>query len=133
MHLLLSTVILVLALLDMVIGIGFFVNPSVAASDFGLAAQGAQGTSALRADFTAFFLLAGVFMAAGAWKRRGDWLLAPLFLFCVAFTGRAVDLIVEGSWDGFWLPMLVEMAHIVALGLGVMLWHATPRRTANLG
>ena len=129
MHIVLSTIILLLALLDMVIGIGFLVNPSIAAADFGLAAQGAQGTSALRADFTAFFLLAGVFMGLGAWRRRGDWLVAPLFLFCVAFTGRALDLVVNGPWDGFWVPMLVEMAHIVALGLGVMLWYAMPRRT----
>lgn len=133
MHLLLSTVIVVLALLDMVIGIGFFVNPSTAAGDFGLLPKGPQGTAALRADFTAFFLLAAVFMGAGAWKRRADWLVPPLFLFAVAFTGRAVDAIVNGPWEGFWLPMAVEMAHIVILGLAIRFWPGAPGRAPQAG
>ena len=46
MHLILSLIILVLAIIDMVIGIGFFVNPSDYGVQFGLEAPGAMGLSA---------------------------------------------------------------------------------------
>ncbi|OBX18778.1 hypothetical protein A9995_09400 [Erythrobacter sp. QSSC1-22B] len=127
MHLILSAIIVLLAIIDVIVGVGFFVNPAQAGSDFGLSTVGNAGTSALRADFTAFFFVAGLFMAWGAWRRRGELLLAPLALFVIAFTGRLINLLVEGSYDDWWIPMTVEMVHIVVLALAIRAWPA--RRT----
>lgn len=127
MHLVLSAIIALLAILDVIVGVGFLVNPAQAGGDFGLSAPGNAGTSALRADFTAFFLVAALFMGWGAWRRRGELLLAPLALFVIAFTGRLINLLVEGNYEGWWTPMAVEMAHIVVLALAIRAWPA--RRT----
>lgn len=130
MHLILSAIILVAAILDMVLGIGFFLNPVSAASDFGLAVASTHGSSTLRGDMTAFFLVAAVLMAWGAWKRRGDALLAPLLLFAVAFTGRLVNLAVYGLYDGWYLPMAVEAGHVAVMALAMRTWGFRTRQLA---
>lgn len=128
MHVILSAAMVLLAIIDLVIGVGFFVNPGRAAADFGVDPVGAMGLSALRADFTAFFVVTALFMAWGAWRRRGDLLLAPLALYGIAFTGRLVNLVTVGAYEGWWMPMGVEMAHIVILGLGIRAWPWWPLR-----
>ncbi|MBU2032242.1 MAG: hypothetical protein KKH37_00525 [Alphaproteobacteria bacterium] len=127
MHLVLSAIIALLAVLDVVVGFGFLVNPAQAGGEFGLSVLGNAGTSALRADFTAFFFVAALFMAWGAWRRRGELLLAPLALFTIAFTGRLINLLVEGAYEDWWIPMAVEMVHIVMLALAIRAWPS--RRT----
>ena len=128
MHLILSAIIVLLAIIDVVVGFGFLVNPAQSGSEFGLAVLGNAGTSALRADFTAFFFVAALFMAWGAWRRRGELLLAPLALFVIAFTGRLINLLVLGGYEDWWIPMTVEMVHIVVLALAIRAWPS--RRTA---
>lgn len=127
MHLVLSAIIALFALFNIIVGVGFLINPAQAGGDFGLSVLGNAGTSALRADFTAFFFVAALFMAWGAWRRRGELLLAPLALFAIAFTGRLIDLVALGEYDGWWIPMSVEMAHIVVLALAIRAWPARRR------
>lgn len=91
-----------------VIGLNFLYQPDQAATGFGLVADGVQGLSTLRADFTAFFLLSGACMVWGGWRRNGDLLLVPAALFGIAFVGRAINLVAEGPYEGFWQPMLIE-------------------------
>lgn len=127
MQLILRAVIIVLALIDMIVGVSFFLAPVGTMVNFGLVAEGAAGLSTARADFTAFFAVAALFMAWGAWRRRADALLAPLALFAVAFTGRLANLLIFGGYPGWREPMAVEMLHIVALGLAVRAWRWGPR------
>lgn len=115
MRLILTFLIVAAAIIDLVIGIGFFLNPVSAGSDFGLVPAGEQGRAMLRADMTAFFITAAIFMVWGAWKRRGDLLLVPIALFGVAFIGRGLSAVVDGTYEGWWLPMLVEAAHVIVL------------------
>ena len=130
MHFVLSAIIALLALLDLMLGVGFLVNPAASGADFGLSAgAAAEGLSAMRADFTAFFLVAAGFMAVGAWRRRGDVLTVPLALFGIAFTGRLINLLVVGSYEGWWLPMAVELGHVVVLGLAIRVWPWRRRRS----
>ncbi|SFO84533.1 hypothetical protein SAMN04488060_0238 [Qipengyuania nanhaisediminis] len=100
----------------------FFVDPALAGADFGLTASGAMGLSAMRGDFTAFFLVAAFFMAWGAWKRRGDVLLPALLLFATAFSGRLVNLFAVGTYEGWWMPMLVEAVHVFVLTFAMLRW-----------
>ena len=127
MRVALSAVILLGAILDAVLGFGFLSDPADSGATFGLAAPGAMGLSAMRADFTAFFLVAAGFMAVGAWQRRGDMLVAPLALFAIALSGRALNLIAVGPYDGWWLPMTVEAAHVAVLALAIKVWDWRPR------
>ena len=122
MNFVLAALIALGALLDLVLGVSFFVDPALAGADFGLTASGAMGLSAMRGDFTAFFLVAAFFMAWGAWKRRGDVLLPALLLFATAFTGRLVNLFAVGTYEGWWMPMLVEGAHVFVLTFAMVRW-----------
>ena len=122
MNFVLAVLIALGALLDLVLGVSFFVDPALAGADFGLTASGAMGLSAMRGDFTAFFLVAAFFMAWGAWKRRGDVLLPALLLFATAFTGRLVNLFAVGTYEGWWMPMLVEAVHVFVLTFAMLRW-----------
>ena len=124
MNFVLAALIALGALLDLVLGVSFFVDPALAGADFGLTASGAIGLSAMRGDFTAFFLVAALFMAWGAWKRRGDVLLPALLLFATAFTGRLVNLFAVGTYEGWWMPMTVEALHVFVLTFAMLRWRA---------
>jgi hypothetical protein len=67
---------------------------------------------------TAFFVVGGVCMIWGAWKRNGELLLVPAALFAIAFCGRLLTLIVDGLSPEFWLPMLAEAATVLVTLLG---------------
>lgn len=123
MHAILRIVIVLGVILDGVLGFGFLFDPAGSAVGFGVSADGAMGLSSLRADFTAFFLVAAGFMAVGAWEIRGDLLVAPLALFLVALTGRALNLLLEGGYPGWWQPMAVEALHVAVLAAAIGAWN----------
>lgn len=116
MRLILTALLFVAGLFFVFLGIGFLLTPASSAEDFGLVTSGVEGLATIRADMTAFFIVAGGCMIWGAWRRKGDPLLISAALFAVAFVGRAVNAIAVESYDGFWAPMLVE-ALAVALCL----------------
>ena len=113
MRFILTAVLMLGGIAFVLIGLGFLIQPDNSATGFGLAARGAQGLSTLRADMTAFFLVAAVCLIWGAWKRNGELLLVPAALFGIAFTGRLVSAVADGATPQFWLPMLVEAATVV--------------------
>lgn len=115
MRLLLTALIFLGGILFTVMGIGFLVDPAASGADFGLAANGNHGLASLRADMPAFFLVAAVAMMVGAWRRNGDLLLVPAGLMGIALVGRIVSLVLDGPWDRFWEPMLVEGVTVIVL------------------
>ncbi len=126
MRFILTALLFVAGLIYAVIGLNFLYQPLNAAAGFGLSPDGPAGFAALRADFTAFFLLSGVCMIWGGWRRNGDLLLVPAALFTIAFVGRTVNIVLEGTYPDFWQPMLIE-ALTVALcvaGNRMLLHHA---------
>ena len=56
-----------------------------------------------------------------ACKRRADMLWPALALFTIAFTGRLVNLVAVGTYDGWWQPMAVEALHVVVMVLAIRL------------
>jgi hypothetical protein len=100
------------------IGLGFFFVPDTAGASFALLPDGVPGLAVMRADMTAFFVVGGVCMIWGAWKRNGELLLVPAALFGIAFTGRLLTVIVDGPSPNFWLPMLVEATTVTVTLLG---------------
>jgi hypothetical protein len=100
------------------IGLGFFFVPDTAGASFALLPDGVPGLAVMRADMTAFFVVGGVCMIWGAWKRNGELLLVPAALFGIAFCGRLLTVIIDGPSRQFWLPMLVEAATVIVTLLG---------------
>lgn len=115
MRILLTALIFVGGLFYFVTGLGFLVDPVNSGATFGLTASGADGLSTMRADMTAFFVVAATCMLFGAWRRNGDVLLVPAGLFGIALLGRIVSVAADGTEPGFWLPMAVEAITVVVL------------------
>lgn len=115
MRLILTALIFIGGLMYLVLGVGFLFDPTASGSDFGLRADSAHGLATMRADMTAFFVVAAGCMIVGAWRRNGDLLLVPAALFALALFGRFVSLVADGAWTGFWLPMLVEAVTVIVL------------------
>lgn len=122
MHLILAVLLAIGALLDLFLGISFFIDPATAGSDFGLQSPTPMGLSAMRGDFTAFFWVAAISMGIGAWKRRSDVLWPALALFAIALSGRLVNLLVVGDYDGLWQPMAVEALHVIVIALAIKIF-----------
>ena len=113
MILMLRALLLLGGLFYVLMGIGFLLDPLGSGADFGIAPQGTRGLASIRADMTAFFVVAGGCLLWGAWARKGDPLLVSAGLMALALTGRFVTLFVDGPHEGFWLPMLVEAVTII--------------------
>ena len=123
MRFILTALIFATGMVDLGLGIGFFLQPADLGRRFGLLPIGEQGLAVLRADMTAFFVIAAGCMIWGSWRRNGDLLLVPLALFAIAFSGRMVSAVVDGTYPQFWLPMTAEAFHVVLLAAA---WRLLP-------
>ncbi len=122
MHVILSAILLALAILDLVIGTGFLIDPISSGTDFGLSIASTHGESTLRGDMTAFFYVAAISLVWGGWKRRGDVLLPAFGLFAIALTGRIINLLTQGPYDGWLVPMGVEAFHCIMIIIAMRAW-----------
>ncbi len=113
MIVMLRALLFVGGLFYVLMGVGFLLDPAGSGADFGIAPQGTMGLASIRADMTAFFLVAGGCLIWGAWARKGDPLLVSAALMGIALLGRIVTLVIDGPHDGFWLPMIVEGVTVV--------------------
>jgi hypothetical protein len=95
-------------------GAWFFAETRSAAAYFFVQPLGAAGEATLRADMSSFFLVSAAWAFFAARTGRGAALLVPGALYAIAIFGRAVNLIVNGSYQGAALPMVVE-AILIAL------------------
>lgn len=133
MRFVLTALIFLIGLFDLFLAASFLFQPLDVAAGLGVAPLGTamgQGVSTLRADFTAFFGVAGFAMLWGAWRRNADLMLVPLLLFAVALLARGFDLGVNGAYHGWAVPMAVETLHVVLLLAG---WRLLPHhRIAEL-
>lgn len=119
----LTALIFILGVGDLMIGLGFLISPVASGAEFGLQAVGFKGLAVLRADMAAFFVVAAGCMIWGAWRRNGDLLIVPAALFSVAFTGRLISAIADGTYPAFWVTMAVEALHVVLL---IAAWRLLP-------
>jgi uncharacterized protein DUF4345 len=118
MHLILRILIGLLGALYTVMGMAYLFQPLDIAASFFVEPIGIQGLATLRADFSAFFLTTAIFALYAAVKNRPGALLAPLFLFAIALTGRFVGLALDGMEPTAIQPMVVEAVTIVIFLLG---------------
>lgn len=112
------------ALFGLALGLMFYVATEQAAAAFFVDPIGVAGLATLRADMSAFFLVGAGFAAYAAATARGRGLLVPGALYAVAISGRAVNLLVAGGYEGAAAPMIVEAALILLCWFG---WRTLPR------
>jgi hypothetical protein len=112
------TIIILLGLLYLAMGAGFLFDPSSAGADFGLNELGVKGLASIRADFTAFFVVAGGCLVWGAVMRKADPLIVSAALMGAALIGRAVNLLQNGTHEGWLQPMLFEAFTVLIALLG---------------
>ena len=123
MRFVLTALVYLSGLFCLFLGIGFLLDPAGSAAQLAVKPDGVAGLSTIRADFTGIFLVTGLAMLWGAWRRNGDLLLAPAVFYAVAFTGRAIDLAVNGAYLDFFRPMAVEAFWAVLL---LAAWRVLP-------
>ncbi|THD35853.1 MAG: hypothetical protein E7773_07845 [Sphingomonas sp.] len=102
-------------LFNVVLGLGFLIDPAQAGLRFFLESLGTQGLATIRADFTAFFVAGGAFALIGAWRAAREPLLVPLALLGIAITGRAISLVADGAPATAFPPMAAEAVMILIL------------------
>jgi len=130
MRLVLTALIFLIGLFDLLMAASFLFTPLEVAQGLGVVPVASAGISTIRADFTAFFGVAGFAMLWGAWRRNADLLLVPMLLFAVSFLGRALDLVLTGPYPGWPVPMAVEAIEVLLLLAG---WRFLPHhRIADL-
>ena len=115
MKILMRALLVLVAAFNILMGVGFLLQPAQLAQGFFLTPQGSQGLATLRADFTAFFIVGGAFAAYGAWRARGGPLVVPIALLGVALIGRFVSLALDGMAPGAYVPMAIEAVMIAIL------------------
>lgn len=103
------------ALFNIVLGLGFLIDPAGSAQRFFLEPLGTQGMATLRADFTAFFVVGGVAALLAATRNERAPLMVPIALLSIAIAGRVVSLIADGASATAFPPMVAEAVMIVIL------------------
>lgn len=99
----------------LLIGLVFLAQPAEMAARFFLTPLGSQGLASIRADFTAFFVVGGLFALVGAWRRDAQALNVPLLLLAIALLGRTVSLVIDGRGPDAIPPMVVEALFIALI------------------
>jgi len=115
---LVRSVVGLVGLFNVVLGLGFLVDPAQAGLRFFLTSLGTQGMATMRADFTAFFVTGGTFALIAAWRARRWPLLVPLSLLSIAILGRVVSLVADGAPPIAFPPMAAEAIMIALLAWG---------------
>lgn len=105
-------------LFNLVLGLGFLIDPAQAGLRFFLLSLGTQGLATMRADFTAFFATGGTFAIVAAWRAWRTPLLVPLMLLSIAIGGRVISLIADGAPGRAFPPMVAEAVMIAILAIG---------------
>jgi len=113
---------------NLILGLGFLIDPAQAGLRFFLSSLGTQGLATMRADFTAFFVTGGSFALIAAWRARRTPLLVPLMLLGIAIAGRAISLVADGAPGKAFPPMAAEAVMIAILALG---WRYLDREAAR--
>jgi hypothetical protein len=85
------------AIVFVVVGLGWWLAPRIAASQFGLVLQEGRGLSSQLGDFSAFFLTLGGCVLIAATTGARVWLYPAMMLTGLAAVGRLVAWGVHGA------------------------------------
>lgn len=114
-------------LFNLLLGLGFLIDPAQSGLRFFLVSLGTQGLATMRADFTAFFVTGGLCAVIAAWRSWRLPLAVPLLLLGIAVFGRAVSLLADGAPGTAFPPMVAELVMIAIAAFGWRHVEAEPR------
>lgn len=106
-------------LLFAVLGLGFWLQPDVAAARLNLDALGLGGLSTLRADMGGLFIGLALLCLGGAWRKQRWMALSAALVFAAIVVGRLIGVALDGWADGAAVSLAVEVAALAALMLYV--------------
>ena len=109
----LRVVLGLLGLLFIGVGAQFLLTPVEMGANFGLEPVGNGGLSTIRGDMTSFFWVSGGALLYGVWKQRGEALYVTAALMGIVFCARCLSLALDGPYEGFAPPMVVEAVTVV--------------------
>jgi hypothetical protein len=92
----------------------------------GIEAVGTAGRANVRADIGGIFLAIGAFALLAAWKQSRTWALAALTVITLAFVGRVLSLMIDGSGPGVVPPLILEAVIIAIFAWAAILWKKMP-------
>lgn len=111
-------VLSLLGLLYLYMGFGFLTDPVGAGGDFGVTAAGPQGLASIRGDFTAFFWVLSGSLLLGAWRGNVTLHYVAAALAGIVLAGRALGVMLDGPYDQWFVPMIVEGVTVIAALIG---------------
>lgn len=105
----------VVGIMCLVLGLAAFAAPERLGEALGVVAQTDLGLNSMRADFGAFFLMAGTACAAALLAGKTAWLWPAALLFLFAAIGRLLGVFMDGAPDGVVTPIIVEIVSTLIL------------------
>ena len=109
------------ALLFIVMGLRWLVDPAGISGQFGLQYGGGLGGSSLVGDFGAFFLTLGLCLLLGLVTHNRLWFYPPIMLLLFAATGRVISwLLHDAAFAGQMIAFEVIVSLII---LAVVKWY----------
>jgi len=86
-----------IALLFLVMGAGFLLDPAGSAAGLSVTPEGVHGLNTLRGDMAGLFLGSTLLLILGLLRREATWLLAVAALMVVIALGRLVGFALDGA------------------------------------
>ncbi|MEM9622490.1 MAG: hypothetical protein AAF993_12620 [Pseudomonadota bacterium] len=112
-----AVVLLVPALLFVVLGLRWLIDPAGAAPTLGLTLETGMGLSSQVADLSAFFLVAGLSILIAVTTKTRTWFYPPVMLLLIAACGRLVAWAAHGATLAL-AEILVELVVATLLLIG---------------
>ena len=97
MNKVLSVLVVLPAIVFVVTGVRWLVDPSGSAAQLGLALDQGLGLSSQVGDLSSFFLTLGICMLAAVVTGRRTWYYPPILLLSLAAVGRLVAWLVHDA------------------------------------
>jgi hypothetical protein len=85
------------ALLFIVMGAGFMLDPLGNAANLAVTPLGEHGLNSLRGDLGGLFLASAALIVLGIFQRKGEWLFAVAVLMLFIAAGRLIGFAVDGN------------------------------------
>lgn len=104
------------------IGAGLWFNTADASNNLGLTELAAAGFGTVRADIGGFFIGGGLLQLLAATQKNRDLLWPVQLLLALAFTGRAVTLVMDGPIAAGLPSMAIELVLLALLAWCQRLW-----------
>ena len=104
-------IVVVPALLFILIGLRWLVDPAGIAPSLGLTPETGFGLSSQVADLSAFFLVAGLSILIGVVTQSRTWFYPAAMLLLIAAIGRVVAWIVHGA---AFVPQVIVFELVIA-------------------